>query len=472
MKQQLLGLICFLTSFSLFAQIFEVEPIKVSGANENRINLVVLSEGYQASEFDDFIDDVTVFSNAMFNQSPFKEYANYFNVYAIKVPSNESGADHPATAIDVDESGSTPEFVDTYFNATFDAFGYHRYLYYGIDYVDAASAEVKIRSVLADNFPTYDQALILVNTPHYGGTGGEFPIAAASADANELALHELGHSMFYLKDEYLLPAEYYSEGINMTQESNSNWVKWKNWMGINGIGIHAYGASGVPSTWYKPRNGQCKMEVLYKPFCSVCTEGIIEKIHDLISPIEMYAPVSNTVEGSGFPMDFQLNLIETIPNTLETEWTLNETNFSNNLDGISVEETDLIEGENTLTAAVHDASSFLKVDNHESLHINTVTWTINYSTLGVQGITSTENRLSISMYPNPANSVINFKFENSNSQTLKIDIIGVDGKWLKSLSVSNQSHQQMNLGNLKSGIYVARFYSDNVLLATKKIVKN
>ncbi len=472
MKQLLLGLVCFLNGIYSFAQMFDVEAIKVSGANENRINLVVLSEGYQTTEFDDFIADVTAFSNAMFNQSPFKEYANYFNIYAIKVPSNESGADHPATATDVNESGNTPQFVDTYFNATFDAFGYHRYLYYGIDYADAATAEAKIRSVLADNFPTYDQALLLVNSPTYGGTGGEFPIASTHTSSNEIAIHELGHSMFHLKDEYLLPNVYYAEAINMTQETDPNLIKWKNWIGISGIGVYPYGNSGVPATWYKPRKSECKMEVLNKPFCAVCKEGMVEKMHDLLSPIETYSPVLNTVEGSSFPLEFQLNLINTIPNTLETEWTLNETNFSNNLDVISIEEVNLVEGENTLTAIVHDATSFLKIDNHESLHINTVTWTINYSTLGVEDIKTAENSLSISMYPNPTNSTINFKFENSNNQTLNIDIIGVDGKAIQSLSVTNNGQQRLDLGNLKTGVYIARFYSENVLLATKKIVKN
>ncbi|NJX14796.1 M64 family metallopeptidase [Tamlana crocina] len=471
MKQLLCGLICFLMGWHSFSQVFDVEPIKISGDNEYRINLVVLSEGYQTSEFTKFITDVTVFSDAMFSQSPFKEYANYFNVYAIKVPSNESGADHPATASDVDESGSTPVFVDTYFNATFDAFGYHRYLYYGIDYAAAATAEAKIRSVLADNFPSYDQALILVNTPTYGGTGGEFPIASTHANSSEIAIHELGHSMFYLKDEYLVPDVYYAEAINMTQESNPNLVKWKNWMGLNNIGIYAYGSSGTPAAWYRPHQS-CKMRYLGYPFCSVCKEGMVEKVHELISPIEGYAPVSSTVEGSGFPMEFQLNLIETIPNTLETEWTLNATHFSNSLDGVAVEAADLVEGENTLTAAVHDGSTFVKVDNHESLHINTVTWTINYSTLGIEEITSTENSLSILMYPNPASDLIHFKFENSNSQTLKIDIIGMDGRAITSLSVENNGLQQLNLGKLKTGVYMARFYSDNVLLTTKKIVKN
>ena len=85
------------------AQIFDIETIKFSGDNDKRINLVILSEGYQEVELNQFISDATAFSNDMFSQSPFLEYANYFNVYAIKVPSNESGADHPGTATDVSE---------------------------------------------------------------------------------------------------------------------------------------------------------------------------------------------------------------------------------------------------------------------------------------------------------------------------------------------------------------------------------
>ena len=195
--KQVLILFTFLFGLNLIhAQIFSVEKIKDAGANDKRLNLVILSEGYQAIEFTKFKDDAESLVTNMFSQSPFLEYSDYFNVHIIKVPSNESGADHPGTAIG--ESGITPVFKDTYFNATFDAFNIHRFLYYGIDYADAAATDLKINSVLAANFPTYDQVLILVNSTEYGGTGGEFPISSTGLWANELAIHELGHSMFNL----------------------------------------------------------------------------------------------------------------------------------------------------------------------------------------------------------------------------------------------------------------------------------
>ena len=292
MKHLLIILTLILNPFTGFTQVFDVEAIKVSGANDKRINLVILSEGYQSSEFSKFKTDAESLVNDMFTQSPFMEYTNYFNVHIIKVPSNESGADHPGTATDVVEPKSPLKSVDTYFNATFDAWGYHRFLYYGINYADAASAEAKINSVLASNFPTYDVALILVNESEYGGTGGEFPIA--STNSNEISIHELGHSLFNLLDEYYPGDGRLREDTNATQESNPALIKWKNWLSINNVGIYAYGTSGEAATWYRPHQN-CKMRYLGVPFCSVCKEGMVEKIHDLISPIDTYTPVNNSI---------------------------------------------------------------------------------------------------------------------------------------------------------------------------------
>jgi len=214
MKHIIIILTVILNSFIGFTQVFDVETIKFSGDNDKRINLVILSEGYQANELSDFITDATNFSNEMFNESPFSEYANYFNVYAIKVPSNESGADHPEDGI----------FVDTYFNATYNAFNNPYLLFYEIDGNSTNNTEAKILSVLADNFPNYDNALILVNSPGYGGSGGEFPMAYNGFWATRVIMHELGHSLFDLKDEYYPGDLLAGEAINMTQETDPNFV--------------------------------------------------------------------------------------------------------------------------------------------------------------------------------------------------------------------------------------------------------
>lgn len=465
-------IVCCNTIFS-FSQPFEIVNIKNSGSDDKRINLVILGDGYQTNELDEFITDATSFTSAMFAQPPFDTYSKYFNVYAIKVPSAESGADHPATATDVDESGATPVFVDTYFNATFDAYGYHRFLYYEIDGNNANNTYTKIINLLASHFPLYDQALILVNTPTYGGTGGQFPIASASADGNEIAIHEFGHSMFDLKDEYLLQDIYYGEAINMTQETNTSLVKWKNWINENGINIYPYGISGVPATWYKPQAGnKCKMEKLNEPFCSVCKEGIIEKIHDLMSPIEAFTPNSNTVDDPSFPLDFQLDLIDPRLISLVRTWELNTDKLPNDADAISILETDLTEGVNTLTAVVNDESNDLRVNNHESHHVYTVTWTINYSALGVETITSNTNTYKISLFPNPTNAIFNLKVDSNSTSQLKAEIIGMDGKYILSVPLSNYTITQIDISHLSSGIYVTKIYADNTVIANKRVAKN
>ena len=444
-------------------QSFEVQPIKYSGNENKRINLVILSEGYQSNEFDKFSADATTFTNALFSQTPYNEYANYFNVYIVKVPSNESGADHPGTATDVVEPASPITNVDTYFNSSYDTGGYHRLLY--------SFSTSTITTVLANNFPLYDIAMVLVNSAEYGGAGGPFAFASTGTSASEIAIHELGHSFAKLKDEYFQGDEYLAEGINLTQETNPSLVKWKNWMGINGIGIYQLSGSVKAQTWYRPHQS-CKMRYLGYPFCSVCTEGIIEKIHSLVSPIDSYTPISSNVSNPVFPIDFQLNLIKTIPNTLASNWTLNGAQFAANVDRVSVVETDLNPGTNTLTALVIDATTLLRVDNHETIHAYTVSWSIDNSALGVQDINSLVNNINITVYPNPTQDVINLKFDSSLNTNLKVDILTLDGKKIVTETVSSSYVSKINMRGFSNGIYIAKFYTNNMLIATKKLVKN
>lgn len=472
------SILCFLllscNALLLSAQVFDVEPIKVSGDNDKRINLVIMGDGYTTTQLDEFITDATSFSNSMFNKAPLKEYADYFNVYAIKVPSNESGADHPGTGNATDESNwPIPTVtVDTYFNATFDSFGNHFLLFYEADENYANNTEAKIISVLADNFPTYDQALILVNSGYYGGSGGQFPMASTGISSNEIAIHELGHSLFDLKDEYYPGDDLAAEAANMTHMNNISNPKWSNWVGTDNVGVYQHTcASGNCADWYKPHTS-CKMEALNNPFCAVCKEGIIEKIHSLVSPIDAYTPNNNTVDNPTFPLDFQLDLVKPDPNTLESEWTLNAVSFASNVDDISILETDLTAGANTLTAIIHDNSNFLRVDNHDSFHVYSITWTINKSTLGIEAIESELKDYNISLYPNPTTSVLNLKFESLSVSNLKVDIMSIDGKIVKSTTLSNLENRQVDISNLSKGVYVTNFYSGNTRIASKRLVKN
>lgn len=211
------------------------------------------------------------------------------------------------------------------------------------------------------------------------------------------------------------------------------------------------------------------MEKIDKGFCSVCKEGIIAKIHELVSPINSYTPISNTIETSDFPINFNLNLIKPNPNTLESVWTLNNSVFANNLDEISLNKTDLTEGQNTLTVVITDNTSLVRINNYETINAHTVTWTINHTTLGIGGITSKENSFKIDMYPNPTSTFLNFKIESENQSNFKVDLVSIDGKKVKTATINTIS--KINISQLNSGIYLANIYADNILIVSKKVVK-
>ncbi|WP_194766126.1 M64 family metallopeptidase [Tamlana sp. I1] len=484
MKPYVFFLIFIFNAALVTAQTFPYEIIKKSGDDDKKINIVILSEGYQTSEFDKFIADATALNNTMFATSPFKEYANYFNVYAVKVPSNESGADHPGTG---ESEPNSPPYdpqvpfasVDTYFNTTYDAFDNHYLLYYEIDGYNANNGEALIDNVLMNSFPMYDQGILLVNSSYYGGSGGKYAVTYSGYWGPHLAIHEIGHSLFNLFDEYYPGDLLAAEAINMTKETDPALVKWKNWMNedwgaASPVNIYQYkDSNGAPKNWYKPSNATCKMESVDKPFCPVCKEGIVEKIHELVSPINAFSPNNSAVvQGENFPIDFQLDVSKPEPNTIKSTWTLNNTDYTNGVDAVSVNEADLIKGTNTLTAVLIDDSNLLKVDNHESIHAHTVTWTINYSTLGLTTIEAEENKLNITLFPNPASSLITLKFESDRLQPLKVDIISMDGKKVMTLNLNALEHQQFDISHLNSGIYLTNFYAESTLIASKRLVKN
>src|SRR5690606_28853201 len=214
-----------------------------------------------------------------------------------------------------------------------------------------------------------------------------------------------------------------------------------------------------------------KMRYLGYPFCSVCREGIIEKIHSLVSPIDSFTPINTTVENPTFPLDFQLDLIQPNPNTLSSNWTLNATEIATNTASVSLQESDLGTGSNSLTAVVTDTTTMLRIDNHETLHVYTVTWNIEYS-LGVTDISSSENHFNIDVFPNPASSLVYIKAENTQQKVLRVELSSLDGKRIKTQKLQPQVSTSLNIETLSQGIYVLNFYDGNVLLASKRLVKN
>ncbi|HNU59274.1 MAG TPA: M64 family metallopeptidase, partial [Aquaticitalea sp.] len=369
---------------------------------------------------------------------------------------------HPGTAPDEPTSPPVPVMnVNNFFGTQYDSYNIHRLLF--------SSNYALINNVLANNFPDFDIALILVNAPYYGGSGGAFAFASTDESSIEIAIHELGHSFAFLKDEYYPGDALVQEAINMTQNNNPATIRWRNWLNYNGVGIYPYGTSGTPATWYRPHQ-LCKMQYLGYPFCNVCKEGIIERIHGLVSPIVGYSPSQTSHTDPSLPLDISLDLVLPIPNTLATQWTLNGSDFSTNLNAITLTEPDMVLGTNTLTASITDNSELLRVDEHENFHTYTVTWTIQMNNLGIGDIISEQHTLAIKTYPNPTQDVLNVVIESQSLQNFDITLTSIDGKSIQTVR-ANGSSATLDLGDLSTGIYIMGISHQGTILAQKKIVK-
>jgi hypothetical protein len=451
-----------LIGINALAQQFDKDTILFNGSSSKHINLVILGDGYTVSELSKFVTDASNFAEGFFSESPSLNYKKYFNVFIIKVPSVESGASHPGTATDVTEPAHPVIAVNNYFGSTFDFAGIHRLL--------VATKTSAITNVLAANFPDYDQALILVNSPYYGGSGGYYTVASTQIQSAELAAHELGHSFSGLKDEYWAGDNYAAEGINMTKQTDPLLVKWKNWIGANGIGIYQHSGSTIASQWYRPHQN-CLMRYLGVPFCSVCIQATIEKIHSLITPVESYAPQNNSISPTNYPVKFKLNLISPSPNTLKRNWQLNGSFLKKNIDSVFIPESNLSQGLNTLKVTVEDTTQLLRVDNHSTVHISSVTWSINKIITGVKNITSSLSELVIEFYPNPASEIINIRLTGEQEGKLKLELYDLGGKRLINCTLYNNGVNSIDLKILKQGVYVAKIFAGNNLLTSRKIIR-
>ncbi|OFY62482.1 MAG: hypothetical protein A3H98_05105 [Bacteroidetes bacterium RIFCSPLOWO2_02_FULL_36_8] len=462
-----LSLILLIKLNFVTAQSFQVDTLQLRGNLNKYINLVIMGDGYISTEQDSFISDAVNLVDYLFTQPPWSNYKNYFNVFAIKVISNQSGAKHPNTAGDC--SNASPQVPvsnsDTYLGCSFDSYGIHRLV--------VPFNTSNIVNALATNFPNYDQVFIISNTTYYGGSGGVYATATVNISSNEIVAHEIGHSFAYLADEYYAGDMYAKEKPNMTKETDSTLVKWKNWNGYSGVGIFQHCCGGNSSLWYKPHTG-CKMQYLGYPYCSVCTETIIEKTHFLANPIVSYQPIATTIDSSTKVLDFKLTeLMKPVPNTLKSTWKLDGATISNNTDSIQLNQDILSNGMHTLTTTVIDTTFLLRVDTHSTIHFSVVSWNINKKSTGIQ-LTATKNKISYSVFPNPSTSNLNVSLEYDKKSKLSLQVISSDGRIIEQItdetSDNGKYFKTFSIDHFAKGNYVIVFKSGDII-HTKTFVK-
>lgn len=358
------SLLLFFSALPCFAQTYRVDKLTDNGPPENRINVVILGDGFTEAQLPIFRDEAKKFADFFSAYEPFGQYKNYFNFYAVSTPSPESGISNPGTAPDAYNDHPVSK-VNNFYGGTFGT-EIHRLV--TIQNYDL------MYQVLARNFPQYDLIVMLANTTFYGGSGGNIAMHTLHSSANTIGVHEIGHTFSRLSDEYWAGISYARENINMTREANPDQVRWKDWLNHQSIGIYNHGLSGDPLNWRKPANGSCLMEHLSRQFCAVCREATVEKILSLVNPLESATPGWNSPVHITDSLEFSLDLLTPSPNSLNVIWTLNGINLEGSDAKITVHKNQLNLDNSVLKATVYDTSPMSR--KNPMLRTHQASWAI------------------------------------------------------------------------------------------------
>ncbi len=219
---------------------FRVSSLVKSGDPSEKVDIVIIGDGYARSDIQTFREKARELNDAMFDTQPFKSRKNDFNVWVVEAISEESGIDIP----DLDE------WKNNILGSRYSSFGSARYV--------LTEENKKLRDVAA--LAPYDFICILINGKRYGG-GGIYNLYATTYTGEEVRgqewqmkyvyVHEFGHSFGGLGDEYYSSStsynDFYPQGVepwepNITATPTKDGIKWKSFLtpGVE-----------VPTSWEK-----------------------------------------------------------------------------------------------------------------------------------------------------------------------------------------------------------------------------
>ena len=251
---------------------FPVYTLHKSGSDRENFVIVIMGDGYTASQREQFVEDATKKAQGMLTWSPYKEYSDRINIYGIPAVSNESGI-----------SVYGGKSVDTYFHIRV----WGKAAVFSNDGDELAKA---LRQELEEN---YLDAGATVGTIHmlsnadgsYGASINSLFSFSANSDENSngtAMAHEIAHSIGGLGDEY----ERYTNKPNTSDTTDPDTIKWSKLLGFRGVGITMAGTE----TAFAPSR-ECMMRWLGQPFCEVCKMELARKLNntDYVSqPVPLY----------------------------------------------------------------------------------------------------------------------------------------------------------------------------------------
>ncbi|HEX6183046.1 MAG TPA: M64 family metallopeptidase [Pyrinomonadaceae bacterium] len=277
-----------------------------NGDPAKRFDIAIMGDGYRAQDQSLFQSDVQAVVNEFRRTEPLRAYFRHLNFHRIDVISPENGTD--------DIWASPPVIRKTALDTFFSPIADRRLV----------GPDPWVMTVATMSGAPWDGIIVLVNSRFYGGAVSLLMLVAyvsrsmtmrdgQTADGTfpQVAVHEAGHSMAKLVDEYTeLPDIDFPQGwtppdvlpwVNVSTDGKN--PKWKPWVtpgvplptptGTAGDPVGAFeGAFFAPKGLFRPKR-DCYMNNHGVPFCEVCAEQWIKVIYEKSKIADSASPSAN-----------------------------------------------------------------------------------------------------------------------------------------------------------------------------------
>lgn len=189
-----------------------------NGPDAQRYNIVIMGDGYQAAEIAAYEARVQDVVNAFTNQVVYGACDTSVNIYRVNIQSDDSGVDKPTPCY------ATSTLRDTYLDTKYCGGG-------STQRCIGSSNSALIQATATAATANWHFVLVLVNDAEHGGCRwGNISYSATGAGFERTTIHELGHAIGNLADEYEEFAGTHSGGdpgrANLTVATNRGDVKW------------------------------------------------------------------------------------------------------------------------------------------------------------------------------------------------------------------------------------------------------
>ncbi len=256
-----------------------IENLHIGGKTNSCYDIVIVPDGYSIKDSLKLKQDFARFCDYIVKCNPYSDIKNKINIRGVWAFSKESGITDPNISV----------FRNTIIGSSFNTIGSDRYL---------MTLNVWQLQNITESAP-FDGILIMSNTKKYGGGGIYNYYATVSSDdanSNYVCVHELGHSISGLADEYytseVAVEDFYNLNVEPWEPNITTLVdfdkKWKSMLpnniiiptpnnGIDELGVYE-GAGYMSKGIFRPALYCTMKEIRYNNFCPVCTRSIIQMI--------------------------------------------------------------------------------------------------------------------------------------------------------------------------------------------------